>query len=67
LTVRTLGRILQVVGLSVLPLALLLNLIPMPGGGGQPILTVGQRMLMMVIFGVVAFWIGRLIEGYARK
>lgn len=64
---RTLGRWLQIAGLTVLPLALLLNLIPAPHGTGQPILTVGQQMLVVVACGVIAFWIGWLIEGYAQR
>jgi hypothetical protein len=65
--VRTLGRWLQIAGLTVLPLALVLNLIPAPNGRGEPILTVGQQMLAMVACGMIAFWIGRIIEGYAKR
>jgi hypothetical protein len=56
---RTLGRLLQLVGLIVLPLALVAAL--MPAG-----LTTGQE-LMALAFGAAIFWIGRLLEGYAKR
>ena len=60
------GRFLQVLGLMMLPLALLLNVIP-ARGSEQPILTVGQQMLAVVGIGISLFWIGRILEGYAKR
>lgn len=54
--IRVLGRLLQFAGLVGLPMAMLLQL------GGQ--LSVKQ-MLIMAVAGIAAFWLGRLIEGYA--
>jgi hypothetical protein len=55
---RAFGRILQHLGLFVAPVAVLLQL--------AEVINVRQ----MLAFGVAAlclFWIGRLVEGYARK
>jgi hypothetical protein len=52
------GRQLQVVGLVALPLAILLqvsNSISVP------------LMLGLAVMGFALFWIGRILEGYARK
>jgi hypothetical protein len=54
----TFGRQLQFIGLAVLPLAMVLQL--------ADILSVGQ-MLVMATMGFSAFWIGRIVEGYARR
>jgi len=59
------GRLLQWFGLAVLPLAIVLNFVP-GGPGGRPLLSVWQELLLMV-FGAAAFWLGRLLEGYARR
>ena len=56
---RKIGRLMQFAGLAALPLAILLQL---PQGG----LSLGQ-MLAMAGAGFCAFWIGRLIEGYAGQ
>ncbi len=53
-----LGRLLQIVGLIVPPLAIILQL--------QNAISLGQ-MLIMTIAAVSAFWIGRIVEGYARQ
>jgi hypothetical protein len=52
------GRQLQFFGLVMLPLAIALQLAEK--------LTVGQ-MLVMATMGFSAFWIGRIVEGYARR
>ena len=57
----TIGRLLQILGLVLLPLAILLEL--MGQLGRNPL----SDMLMMMVFGAVAFYLGRLIEGYARS
>jgi hypothetical protein len=54
----TFGRQLQFFGLAVLPLAMVLQLADK--------LSVGQ-MLVMATMGFSAFWIGRIVEGYARR
>ena len=61
---RAFGRILQHLGLVLLPLAILLQLLPGNARGGSAI-SVGQ-MLLMLVAGLCAFWIGRLIEGYSK-
>jgi hypothetical protein len=62
---RVLGRCLQFAGLIVLPLALVLSMMP-SGRGDQRLLSTGQE-LMALAFGAAVFWIGRLLEGYARR
>lgn len=52
-----LGRLMQIVGLVLPPLSIVLQL--------QGAITLGQ-MLTMLVAAVSAFWIGRIIEGYAR-
>ncbi len=61
---RPFGRLLQIIGLVLPPLAIVLQLIN--GPGGRPLVSVGQ-MLTMLVAGVSAFWIGRILEGYARQ
>ena len=58
---RTLGKSLQVLALVVLPLAMLLQLNDILGRR----LNVSE-MVWMLVFGILAFMLGRLIEGYAR-
>lgn len=53
---RWIGKLLQLLGLVVLPLGMLLQL-------GETI-SLG-KMLVMMVAGASAFWLGRLIEGYA--
>jgi F0F1-type ATP synthase membrane subunit a len=52
------GRLLQIVGLIVPPVSILLQL--------QGAITLGQMLLGLVV-AVSAFWIGRIVEGYARR
>ncbi len=59
---RPFGRLLQHLGLILPPLGIVLQLLR--DGNGRPLLSVGQ-MLVMLVAGVCAFWIGRIIEGYA--
>ena len=54
---RSLGRLLQIVGLAGPPLAMLLQL--------SEVLSLGQ-MLVMAVASVCVFIIGRIVEGYAR-
>ena len=53
-----LGRLLQFAGLTLLPLAIFLEL-------SQAIRL--KDMLVMLVFGVAAFYAGRIMEGYARR
>lgn len=54
---KSLGRTLQVAALVALPLAMMLQ--------AAERVTVGQ-MLAIWIAGASLFWIGRIVEGYAR-
>ena len=54
---RSLGRGLQLLGLVVPPLGIFLQL--------SETISLGQ-MLTMLVAAVSSFWIGRLVEGYAR-
>jgi hypothetical protein len=61
---RTLGKLLQVAGLVILPVSMLMQLtqgIRAPAGG----FTV-SAMLLLMVFGVALFTAGRIVEGYAR-
>lgn len=59
---RWLGRLLQVAGLIVLPLAMALELVKDFG------LPFGLKdMLLMLVFGATLFYVGRMLEGYARQ
>ena len=61
---RSLGKLLQVAGLVILPFAMLMQLtrgIRAPTGG----FTV-SAMLLLMLFGVALFGIGRILEGHAR-
>jgi F0F1-type ATP synthase membrane subunit a len=57
-SMASLGRLLQIVGLVLPPLSIILQL--------QGAITLGQ-MLTMLVAAVSAFWIGRIVEGYARR
>jgi hypothetical protein len=53
---RPLGRALQLLGLVVLPAGMLLQLM------NQITL---RDLLVLLVAGVSAFWLGRMLEGYA--
>ena len=54
-----LGRLLQMIGMLIVPpVAILAQL--------NETISLGQ-MLVMAIFGVCAFYVGRLVEGYAIR
>jgi len=57
---RQVGKFLQVLGLVILPTAMLLELSGMLGRRGV------SEMVIMLVFGAAAFAVGRIIEGYAR-
>jgi hypothetical protein len=51
------GKLMQFLGLAMLPLAIVLQL--------PSLISLGQ-MLAMAAAGFAAFWIGRILEGHAR-
>lgn len=55
---RAIGRFGQVVGLGLPAVAVLLEL--------NRAISLGQ-MLMLLVFSICTFWIGRIVEGYAGK
>jgi hypothetical protein len=55
--VRVFGRLLQLAGLAVPPVSIFLQLVEA--------ITLGQ-MLTMLVAAVCSFFIGRIVEGYAR-
>ncbi len=62
MTLRRLGKLLQIFALILLPASMVMQL---TGFLGRPIGI--AEMLLMLIFGVVAFVLGRLVEGYASR
>jgi hypothetical protein len=59
---RAFGKLLQVLGLALLPLSMVLDLL----GGSDPYRPFGvSQMVLMLGFGVAAFFIGRILEGYS--
>lgn len=60
---RSLGKILQVLGMVLLPFACFLEL--SMEGLGRP--RGVASMLVMMVIGVILFTFGRYIEGYARS
>jgi hypothetical protein len=62
---RTFGKLLQVVGLVLLPVSMMMQVtggLRAPTGGGFTV----SAMLLMMVLGVVVFSLGRILEGYAR-
>ncbi len=59
---KSLGKMLQVIALIILPLAILMELNGSPGRD-RPV----ADMLVMMGFGIACFGIGRLVEGYAAQ
>ena len=57
---KSLGRLLQIGGLILLPLAMLMELSGQLGRRGV------AELLLMLVVGAAAFALGRFIEGYAR-
>ena len=59
---RAFGKLLQVLGLALLPLSMVLDLL----GGSDPYRPFGvSQMVLMLGFGIAAFFIGRILEGYS--
>jgi hypothetical protein len=62
---RSLGRLLQVAGLALLPLAMVMQL---TGSLRAPTGNVSVSvMLLLMVFGVVLFSLGRVLEGYSGR
>jgi hypothetical protein len=62
---RSLGRLMQVAGLAVLPLAMVMQL---TGSLRAPTGNVSVSvMLLLMVFGVVLFSVGRVLEGYGGR
>jgi hypothetical protein len=62
---RSLGRLLQVAGLALLPLAMVMQL---TGSLRAPTGNVSVSvMLLLMVFGVVLFSLGRVLEGYGGR
>ena len=57
---KTIGKVLQQLALVILPIAIVLELT-----GGMARSFGVADLLIALIFSVILFWIGRLIEGYA--
>jgi hypothetical protein len=62
LAMRAVGRFLQFAGLAALPIGMVMEV---TGGLGRAF-GVSQLVILMV-FGFAAFYLGRLVEGYAAK
>jgi len=63
---QTLGKLLQVAGLVVLPAAMMMQITSgsrAPTGAGFTVST----MLLLMVFGVALFSCGRILEGYAGE
>jgi hypothetical protein len=59
---KSVGRLLQIFGLVVLPAAMFIELTGMLGAAFGT-----RKMLVALVFGVAAFYLGRLIEGYSQR
>jgi hypothetical protein len=62
---RTLGKLLQVAGLVMLPISMMMQLtggVRAPTGQGFTV----SAMLLMMVAGVTLFVIGRFVEGYGH-
>ncbi len=58
-SMKSFGKFLQIAGLVLLPVAILMELSNALGRSGV------AEMLIMLVAGATAFWLGRLIEGHA--
>ncbi len=57
----TLGKSLQLFGLVLLPISVVLEFLGRLGRNGL------SEMLLMMLFGATAFYLGRYLEGFARQ
>lgn len=58
---RSLGKLLQILGLLVLPLSMLMELTHFLGRDFYV-----SDMVVMLLFGVSVFYVGRLMEGHGH-
>lgn len=62
---RTIGKVMQVAALTLLPLSMLMQLTSaMRAPTGQSSVSV---MLLMMLFGIALFGVGRMVEGYGSR
>jgi hypothetical protein len=59
---KSLGRLLQTLGLVLLPLSILLELTQALGRSYGV-----SDMLVMLVFGFAVFYLGRFLEGYGQR
>lgn len=59
---KSLGKLMQLVGLVMLPLAMM-----MEATGGLPRVQPVASMLLMMVFGFCLFYAGRYVEGYGSS
>ena len=59
---RAIGRGLQVLGLVALPVGMVMEITGQLGRAGGL-----SQLVIVMVFGFVAFYLGRLLEGYARR
>ena len=58
---KAIGKLLQLIGLVVLPAAMFLELSGNLGRKGV------SQMVILLVFGAAAFGLGRIVEGYGRS
>ncbi|MDP6467417.1 MAG: hypothetical protein QF918_06745 [Pirellulaceae bacterium] len=58
---KAIGQFLQLTGLVVLPIAMFTELSGILGQKGLRV------MVTMLVFGIAAFCVGRIVEGYGRN
>ena len=58
---RSFGRLLQLIGLAILPVFIVLELIGSLGRESRV-----ADLLLAMVFGLALFYVGRIVEGYAR-
>lgn len=59
---RAIGRGLQILGLVALPVGMIMEITGQLGRAGGL-----SQLVIVMVFGFVAFYLGRLLEGYARR
>ena len=59
---KAFGRLLQIAGLVLLPLAMFMEV---TNGLGRSFHV--SQMVIMLVFGAAAFYIGRIVEGHASR
>ncbi len=62
LDMRLIGRTLQLVGLVALPVGIMMEVTGQLGRAGGL-----SQLLIVMVFGLVGFYLGRVLEGYAQR